>query len=249
MSEYTTFLKVGVTSIVVSLIEEGLSLAGLELEDPVSAIKEISRDTTLKKRVRMADGREFTAIEIQREYLERAHGFLANREIDPISKEIFKRWEYVLGALAKDPMLLSREIDWIIKKELLLSYMEKKGVNWTDSRIAMMDLQYHDIREDKGLYYALEKDGYVERVVSASEIALGEESPPGDTRAYFRGMCLKKFPKDIYAASWSSILFEAGDQTIKRVPLMEPLKGTEALTKGIIEGSSTIEELLARLAT
>ncbi|MEK6576124.1 MAG: proteasome accessory factor PafA2 family protein, partial [Nitrospirota bacterium] len=149
----------------------------------------------------------------------------------------------------KDPMLLSREIDWIIKKELLLSYMEKKGVNWNDSRIAMMDLQYHDIREDKGLYYALEKDGYVERVVSASDIAVGEESPPADTRAYFRGMCLKKFPKDIYAASWSSILFEAGDSTIKRVPLMEPLKGTEALTKGIIEGSSTIEELLARLAT
>lgn len=249
MSEYTTFLKVGVTSIVVSLMEEGLILAGLELEDPVSAIKEISRDTTLKKRVRMADGREFTAVEIQREYLERAHGFLANREIDPISKEIFKRWEYVLGGLAKDPMLLSREIDWIIKKELLLSYMEKKEVNWNDSRIAMMDLQYHDIREDKGLYYALEKDGYVERVVSASDIAVGEESPPSDTRAYFRGMCLKKFPKDIYAASWSSILFETGDQTIKRVPLMEPLKGTEALTKGIIEGSSTIEELLARLVT
>lgn len=248
MSEYTTFLKVGTTSIMVSMMEEGLDFTGLEFEDPVSAIKEVSMDTTLKKRIKMVDGREFTAVEIQEEYLKMTYDFFSNREIDTASKEILNKWEYVLGGLSKDPMSLSREIDWVIKKELLLSYMEKKGVGWNDPRIAMMDLQYHDIREDKGLYYALEKDGYVERLISNSEIERAEELPPSDTRAYFRGMCLKKFPKDIYAASWGSILFEAGDSTIKRVPLMEPFRGTESLTKRIIEDSSTIEELLARLA-
>ena len=249
MSEYTTFLKVGTTSIAVSMMEEGLDLSGLELEDPVSAIKEISGDTSLKKRVKMTDGRKLTPIEIQEEYLKKAHDFFANREIDSVSREILDKWEFVLRGLAKDPMSLSREIDWVIKKELLLSYMEKKGTDWNDPRIAMMDLQYHDIREDRGLYYALEKDGYVERLISNSEIERGEELPPSDTRAYFRGMCLKKFPKDVYAASWSSILFEAGDSTIKRVQLMEPLRGNESLTKRIIEESSTVEELLNRLAT
>lgn len=248
MSEYTTFLKVGVTSIIVSMMEEGLDLFGLALEDPISAIKEVSRDTTLSKRIKMADGKEFTAVEIQEEYLKMTHDFFSKREIDAVSKEILDKWEYVLRGLAKDPMFLSREIDWIIKKDLLLSYMGKKGVGWNDPRIAMMDLQYHDIRGDRGLYYALEKDGYVERLISNNEIERGEELPPSDTRAYFRGMCLKKFPKDIYAASWSSILFETGDSTIKRITLMEPFRGNESLTKRIIEDSSTVEELLARLA-
>jgi proteasome accessory factor A len=125
--------------------------------------------------------------------------------------------------------------------------MAKKGCGWEDSRVSMMDLQYHDVNLQKGLYYALERGGYVERVVSYEEIAKAETMPPLDTRAYFRAMCLKKYPKEVYAASWTSVLFDIGNTTIKRVPLMEPLRGTENLTKGLLEESDSVEELLARI--
>jgi len=112
----------------------------------------------------------------------------------------------------------------------------------------MMDLQYHDLRPEKGLYAALEKDQYVDRLTTDREIEQAEQNPPTDTRAYFRGSCLKKFPKEVYAASWSSILFDVGNTTIKKVPLMDPLRGTESLTRTLLESAQSVEEVLSRLS-
>jgi proteasome accessory factor A len=112
----------------------------------------------------------------------------------------------------------------------------------------MMDLQYHDLRSEKGLYAALEKDHYVDRLITDREIEEAEQNPPTDTRAYFRGTCLKKFPKEVYAVSWSSILFDVGNTTIKRVPLMEPLRGTQSLTRSLLESARSVEEVLSRLS-
>ncbi len=247
MSEFTTYLKVGTMAIVLSMIADAHEVKGIELEDPVKTMKEVSRDPQLKQTIRLTDGRTITAIEIQRIYLEHAHRYLQERPPDPIAQDVLVKWGAVLDQLAKDPMQLSREIDWVIKKELIESYMAKKGCGWEDSRVSMMDLQYHDVNLQKGLYYALERGGYVERIVSYDEIAKAETMPPLDTRAYFRAMCLKKYPKEVYAASWSSVLFDIGNTTIKRVPLMEPLRGTENLTKGLLEESNSVEELLARI--
>ena len=158
------------------------------------------------------------------------------------------KWGSVLDRLEEDPMQLSRELDWVIKLELIRSYMEKKKCGWDDSRLAMMDLQYHDLRTEKGLYAALEKDGYVDRITTDREIEQAEHNPPTDTRAYFRGTCLRKFPKEVYAASWSSILFDLGNATIKKVPLMEPLRGTQSLTGSLLESARSIEEVLSRLS-
>jgi proteasome accessory factor A len=146
-------------------------------------------------------------------------------------------------------MQLSRELDWIIKKELLLSYMKRKGCSWDDPRISLMDLQYHDLRLDRGLYYALERGNYVETIVTQDDVVRAGEIPPSDTRAYFRAMCLKKFPKEVYAASWTSVLFDIGNTTIKRVPLMEPLKGNQELVGSILEQSSTVDELLEQIVS
>lgn len=248
MAEYSTYLKVGVMTIVLTMIEEKGPLPEIELEDPVRSIKEVSRDISLKSLIRLSDGRKYTAIEIQRLYLEAAHRFFEQSGGDKGTRDVLKKWESVLDRLEQDPMQLSRELDWVIKLELIRSYMEKKKCGWDDPRLAMMDLQYHDLRAEKGLYAALEKDNYVERIATDREIEEAEQNPPTDTRAYFRGTCLKKFPKEVYAASWSSILFDIGNTTIKKVPLMEPLRGTQSLTRSLLESARSIEEVLSRLS-
>jgi proteasome accessory factor A len=247
MAEYSTYLKIGATAAVLTLIEEEFRLPTLELADPVAAIKDVSRDLQVNRKLRLADGRQFTAVEIQRAYLEAAQNFYATRELDTVTKDVLVQWERILDQLAADPMQLATEIDWIIKLELLQSYMSRKGCDWKDPRIAMMDLQYHDIRLEKGLYYSLERDGFVKRLVTDAEVDRAEQTPPSDTRAYFRGMCLKKFPKEVYASSWSSILFDVGNTSIKKVPLLEPLRGTEAMVRPLLENSNSVQELLAQL--
>ena len=248
MSEITTFLKVGTTALVLAMVEEGREVAGVDLENPVRSIKEVSRDLSLKKKIRLAKGGERRAVEIQRAYLEQAEIHYEKTD-DPVVKDILKRWRTVLDQLEEDPMQLSKQIDWVIKKELIESYMRRKGCDWKDPRISMMDLQYHDVVQEKGLYYALERGGYVDRLISEETLAHAQENPPKDTRAYFRGTCLKKFPKEVYAASWSSVLFDVGNTTIKKVPLLDPLKGTEALVGRLLAEAKTVEELLTIIAT
>jgi proteasome accessory factor A len=189
MSEYTTYLKVGTTAIVLSMIEDGFTVSGVDLEDPVKAIREISKDTTLKKKVKLEDGRELTALEIQRIYFERARVYYeANPQgFDDVIEDLLNRWEYVLEVLEEEPMQLSRELDWVIKKELMSSYMDRKGCGWDDPRISMMDLQYHDIKRDRGLYYLLDKQDLIERVSTEQDIQQAMHVPPQTTRAKIRG--------------------------------------------------------------
>ena len=169
------------------MIEEGYTVPNIELEDPVKAIREISRDTTLKRRVKLEDGRELTAIEIQRVYLERAYDYLASTAVDSITEDIVRKWENTLDKLEEDPMQLSRQIDWVMKKDLMISYMEKKDCGWDDPRILLMDLQYHDVSRSRGLYYVLEKMDMAEKVVEEEDIQLAMNEPPQTTRAKIRG--------------------------------------------------------------
>lgn len=187
MSEVSTYLKIGTSALVLSMIEAGCHVARMELDDPVKAIREIARDTTLKKKIKLEDGRELTAIEIQRVYLERALAYLESQEEDPIAVAIARRWESILARLEDDPMTLCRELDWVMKKKLLLEYMEHKGCGWDDPRIAMMDLQYHDVKRTRGLYYLLEKQGLAERMVSEEDVQRAMTTPPQTTRAKVRG--------------------------------------------------------------
>ncbi len=247
MAELSTYLKVGTLAIVLTMIEENAQMPPIELEDPVRSIKEVSRDITLKQSVRLTDGRLIKAVEIQRIYLEAALRFYEKREADPVTRDVLGRWGDVLDRLSSDPMQLSGELDWVIKLQLVRSYIERKQCGWDDPRVTMMDLQYHDLRPEKGLFSALEKDGYVKRLISDREISQAEQNPPADTRAYFRGACLKKFLKEVYAASWSSILFDTGNTTIKKVPLLEPLKGTQSLTASLLESARSVDEMLNHL--
>ncbi|MFQ5456247.1 MAG: Pup--protein ligase [Nitrospirota bacterium] len=205
MSEFTAYLKIGTTDIVLSMTENGYIVKGMELEDPVRAIREISKDITLKKKVKLEDGRELTAIEIQREYLEKASKYLDSVEPEPVSHDILEKWEYVLDKLEEEPMELSNEIDWIIKKELIESYMQKKSCGLDDSRVAMIDLQYHDVSTDRGLYYLLENKDLVEKIVKERDIQRAMDVPPQTTRAKIRGNFIKfaKRRNKSYTVDWS----------------------------------------------
>jgi proteasome accessory factor A len=247
MAELSTYLKVGTLAIVLEMIEAGVEFPKLDLDDPVRAIKEVSRDLDMKGTLKLADGRVTTAIGIQRAYLKTAMDHFACHELTQVTKDVLVRWEEVLDKLDRDPMLLVRELDWVAKRQMMRSYVERRGCGWNDPRVLLLDLQYHDIRPDKGLYYTLERSNLIDRLVQDSEILKAEQMPPTGTRAFFRGHCLKKFPRQVYAGSWTSVLFDVGNTTIKRIPLMEPLRGTESLTRELLEGSDSAESLLAKL--
>lgn len=187
MSEFAIYLKVGTALLVIAMVEEGWRIPGIELEDPVKAIRDISRDTTLKKRVKLEDGREMTPLEIQRLYLERAWEFLQSHPLDKVLLDVLQEWERVLDGLQDDPMQLVRELDWVTKKWLMESYIEKKHSGWHDPRIAMMDLQYHDVNRKRGLYYLLASKNKVAKVVEEEAIERAMTVPPQSTRAKVRG--------------------------------------------------------------
>jgi len=247
MSEFATYLKVGTTAIVLSLVEDGVIRKDMALEDPVRAIKEISHDITCKRKVRLKRGVELSAIEIQREYLDLALEYYQTREAAPQTLDILEKWGAILDRLSEEPRSLSRELDWVIKLDLIHNYMQRKKVGFEDQRISMLDLQYHDIRRDKGVYYALERQGLVERMVTDDEVLAAMEIPPADTRAYFRGTCLRKYGDGVYGASWSSLLFDSGELVVKKIPMTEPTRGTRKLTQEILERSETVAELLQNL--
>src|SRR3989304_714794 len=170
MSEFSTYLKVGAAALVLQMIDNNHEINGLDLANPLEAIKAISRDLTLKKTVKLANGKEYTAVEIQRAYLDVAYKHFSKMGRDPIVDEILSYWSDTLEKLGKAPFELHTHLDWLIKYELLNNYAQKKGFGWDNQRLAMMDLQYHDIRPDKGLYYTLLRDGYVKPFVSEGAI-------------------------------------------------------------------------------
>jgi proteasome accessory factor A len=187
MSEFATYLKIGTAALVLSMIEDGFNVLGMELEDPVKAIREISRDPTLKKKIRLDDGRQMSAIEIQRVYLERAREYLGTQPYDDVMDDVLSKWAAVLDRLDDDPMQLVREVDWVAKRYLIQSFVEKKGCGWDDPRVFLMDLQFHDVKRTRGLYYLMESKGMVERIVGEESVQRAMSVPPQTTRAKVRG--------------------------------------------------------------
>jgi proteasome accessory factor A len=246
MSEATIYLRNGVTALVLSMIEDGAIDRNLSLRDPVRAIKEVSHDPTCRREIDLDRGGKASAVQVQLEYLELAQRYASGSE-DPMTRDLLERWQRTLEALQRDPMELSTEIDWVIKKAMIESFMERKGLDWEDPKVQMLDLQYHDLRRDRGLYYLLERQGKVERIVTDEEIAQAVWEPPVDTRAYFRGRCLSRYGSEVFGVNWDSISFGVGDDPIKRVLMIEPLKGSKAHVEQLLEDSPTTADLVRNL--
>jgi len=247
MSEYTIYLRNGATALVLSMIEDGAIKKDLSLRDPVRAIKEISHDPSCRREIAMESGKKLTAVQIQREFLELALQYASSHTLDDVTKDVLAKWQHVLEQLERDPMGLTREIDWVAKKALIESFMERKGLDWESPQVQMLDLQYHDSRADKGLYAMLERQGRMERIVTDAEIITAVTEPPHDTRAYFRGECLKRYPAQVFGVNWDSISFGIGDEPIKRVLMGEPLKGSKAHVEDLLAASPTAADLVKNL--
>jgi proteasome accessory factor A len=247
MSEYTIYLRNGATALVLAMIEDGAITKDLTLRDPVRAIKEVSHDPTLKREIQLDRGPKVTAVQLQKEFLELALTYAASHDVDAVSRDVLDKWQHVLEALERDPMELDREIDWVIKKRLIENFMERKSLDWDSPQTQMLDLQYHDIRPDKGLYNLLERRGQVERISDDASITRAIHHPPEDTRAYFRGMCLKRYAPQVFGVNWDSISFGIEDEPIKRILMAEPLKGSKAHVDDLLSTSPTAAELVKKL--
>jgi proteasome accessory factor A len=188
-----------------------------------------------------------TAVQIQAEYLEMAQRYVASRGADPMTKDVLTKWEHVIDCLQRDPMELDGQIDWVMKKSIIEGFMERKSLDWDAPQVEMLDLQYHDLRPEKGLYYILERQGRAERIVTEEEIAAAILQPPDDTRAYFRGECLKRYGAAVFGVNWDSISFGVGEEPINRVLMAEPLKGTRAHVESLLETSVTAADLVKNL--
>jgi Pup amidohydrolase len=246
MCEVATFLKVGTTALILKLVEDEF-LPELSLEAPVGALHEVSWDVSCRRTVRLRDGRRVRALELQWEYLDLAKKFV--KEVEPTAEngEVLQWWETILSGIEDDPLSLHRELDWVAKYRMLEAYRGRDNLDWRSPKLAMIDLQYHDVRRERGLYYRLVNGGNVERLVADAEVdrAIGE--PPEDTRAFFRGRCIQRYPQSIAAASWDSLIFDTGATALQRVPTREPLKGTREHVEGLLEDSPTAGDLVAAL--
>jgi proteasome accessory factor PafA2 len=253
MSDVATYMKMGTTSLVLSMIEAGF-LSDLELMPryPVRALHAISHDITCQETVELLDGRELTAIDLQWAYLERAVDFCEQRygdDADTQTKDVLHRWAHLLNRLADDPVQCSTEVDWVAKMMLLDGYRHRDGLEWSHPRLQMVDLQYSDIRPSKGLAGLLESRGALERLWADADVAAAVHTPPADTRAFFRGTALAQYPESVAAASWDSVVFDVpGNVALVRVPTMDPWRGTKAHTGAIFEQSTDVAALIAALS-
>jgi len=246
MCEVATFLKVGTTALILKLVEDEF-LPELSLEAPVPALHEVSWDVSCRRTVRLRDGRRIRALELQWEYLDLAKKFV--KEVEPSAEngEVLQWWEMILSGIEDDPLSLHRELDWVAKYRMLEAYRARDNLDWRSPKLAMIDLQYHDVRRERGLYYRLVDGGNVERLVADAEVDRAIAEPPEDTRAYFRGRCIQRYPQSIAAASWDSLIFDTGATALQRVPTREPLKGTREHVEGLLEGSPTAGDLVEAL--
>ncbi|MFT4010008.1 MAG: depupylase/deamidase Dop [Nocardioidaceae bacterium] len=251
LSETSTYLKIGTTSLVLAMIEDGFIETDLSVEQPVRALRAVSHDPTLRHRIRLADGRELTGVQLQLEYLDLAKKYVEDRlgsDADDQTTDLLVRWESVLTRLEADPMSLATELDWVAKLKLLEQYRDRDGLEWSDAKLHLIDLQYADIRPDKGLYHRLVKLGKMQRLLTDDQIHDAAHVPPTDTRAYFRGRCLEKYADQIAAASWDSVIFDIpGHESLQRVPTIDPLRGTQAHVGALLDDNETAEELFRAL--
>lgn len=243
LAEPATLVRFGSTALVLGLIEAGLA-PRIELADPLQALWDVSHDLQLSTRLPLADGSHLTALEIQDLY------WTACREQagdDPETQEVLAEWRRFLDGLATDPTTLADSIDWVAKWVLLDGYRQREGLSWDHPKLALIDVQYHDVRPEKGLFHKLERAGRIIRLTTPEEVEAAVTTPPEGTRAYLRGLAVTRFSDALVAASWDSLVFDAGAAGLVRLPMSEPRKGTRALLAERLAGVDDVDGLLTAL--
>ncbi len=250
LAETSTFLKVGTTALVLAMIDDEFLGGDVEFEDSVHALQLVSQDLSLRLPLRLVDGRRISALELQWDLFDRAQKYADAFGLDVVGGDevgttILREWESTLTALESDPMQLADRLDWVAKLRLYEGFMARHGIDWDDSRLAAMDIQYHDMRPERSLFRKLG----LRRLVEDGPVEQAMTEPPEGTRAYFRGRCLQQYPDAIVAANWDSLVFDVGADPLRRVPMMEPLRGTAQHVGRLLDESETAAQLLERLGS
>lgn len=247
MSDVATYLKMGTTAIVLAMLEAGaLDALDLTLKDPVREMHLVSHDTSLAHELTLTSGKRMTALDMQRSLQSLAVDFCVDS--DPQTADVLAQWGSVIDGLAHDPESCADRVDWIAKRTLLEGFRRREGLAWDAPRLQLIDLQYSDLRPDRGLAYRLEDRGLLARMFDDQQVARAVHEPPADTRAYFRGECLRRYPESVAAASWDSVVFDLpGRESLLRVPMLDPLRGTREHVEGLLERSPDAESLVSSL--
>ena len=247
LCEVATYLKVGVTMLVLDALEDDALGDVPRLATPVQAFHHASHDLTGRRPLALQDGTSITPLELQGHYLEAVLAHAATRDLDDVQRDVLDRWERVLVTAEGDPFKLKGQVDWATKYDLLDRYAARHGLDWDSDRLKAVALQYHDVRRDKGLYHRLAARGEVERLVTDAEVEAAITTPPTDTRAYFRGRVLEKFGDDVVAAGWDAIIIDTGRDALQRIPMMEPGRGTAEHVAALLDRVTSPAELVDAL--
>src|SRR5664279_3074428 len=235
MNEVTTLLKIGTADLVLRMIESGVIIRDLTLENPIRAIREVSHDITGRRRVRLANGREASALEIQREYYEKAADFLARRGADPVTERVLELWGRTLTAVETGDLdLVDREIDWVTKYQVIERYRGKYDLPLSSPKVAQLDLAYHDVNWERGLYYLLERKGAVHRVCNDLAIFETKSVPPQTTRARLRGELIKRAQEKRRDFTVDWVHLKLNDQAQRTVLCKDPFRSVDDRVEKLI---------------
>jgi proteasome accessory factor A len=235
MSEYVTYVKMGSTIALLQMLEDEVVFRDLTLENPIRAIREISHDITCRRRIRLANGRELSALDIQWEYLERVMRYARTSGVSPEIERAISMWEHLLTGLEKDPMTLHREVDWVAKHHLMDRYRLKHDLPLSSPRVALIDLNYHDVNQQRGLFYKMQNAGLIDRIVTDDAISDAMVRPPGTTRARLRGEFIKaaKAKRRDFTVDW--VHLKLNDQAQRTVLCKDPFKAYDERVDRLIE--------------
>ena len=236
MSEYTTFVKVGAAACMLRMLEDrSVVLRDMTLENPIRAIREISHDPSCRRVVRLGNGREVSALDIQREYLDRALRYADTKGFPPLEHRALEMWEHCVSTIENDPLKLDREVDWVIKYKLLEAFRERHTLPFGHPRVQLLDLQYHDVSRARSPFYKLQDRGMVERLCTDTDIDTATDVPPQTTRARLRGEFVRraKERKRDYTVDW--VHLKLNDQAQRTVLCKDPFKSRDERVEKLIE--------------
>jgi proteasome accessory factor A len=235
MNETTTLLKLGAADLVLRMIEANVVMRDMTLENPIRAIREISHDITGRRKVRLANGREASALEIQREYQQKAADFVERRGGDALSKRVLELWDRALTAIETGDLdSIAREIDWVTKYQLIQRYRNKHDLPLSSARIAQLDLAYHDVNRNRGLYYLLEKKGAVERTTTDLATFEAKSVPPQTTRARLRGEFIRNAQEKRRDFTVDWVHLKLNDQAQRTVLCKDPFRSVDDRVEKLI---------------
>lgn len=247
LSEVQTFLKLGTTALMLAALEDGALPDPLDLADPVYSCWNVSHDLSFRRPLELDGGGTATALDLQWRYLEWLAKYVEKELDEPVWRDVLAEWEGVLADLEADPSRLVDRLDWAAKLNLIERYRERDGLDWTNAKLAALDLQYHDVHPERSLYTRLARRGDIRRLFTDEEVAAAESNPPERTRAYFRGRCVTDFPDSLVAANWDSLVFDIGEAHLRRVPMLEPLLGDKERVGPLLDRVDSATDLIKQL--